>query len=248
MSRGRGQQRFLNAQLGFLTEPKHQGQRVSGWHPWSVASLARPKSGRQPGGLHLANIAQSRKRFVLSSSSSGAYSSGPDRVGLASEAALHGLVSRRPTPELRLLSLIFGARSEIIRRNLVDTRYLRAYGKSKHSQDTDRADTRTEAIFPKGTFGRSSAFAQGQDRAIDQALFRIGSSLAECIASGGGRPETTLFPPELRVFLTCLRNAVSAENAGNEAHGCRGNVVHTARELSVSRNTVYRELRRSGLR
>jgi transcriptional regulator of acetoin/glycerol metabolism len=29
---------------------------------------------------------------------------------------------------------------------------------------------------------------------------------------------------------------------------CHGNVVHTARELSVSRNTVYRELRRSGLR
>ena len=27
---------------------------------------------------------------------------------------------------------------------------------------------------------------------------------------------------------------------------CHGNVVHTARELSVSRNTVYRELRRSG--
>ncbi|HEY4814333.1 MAG TPA: sigma-54-dependent Fis family transcriptional regulator [Chthoniobacterales bacterium] len=29
---------------------------------------------------------------------------------------------------------------------------------------------------------------------------------------------------------------------------CHGNVVHTARELAVSRNTVYRELRRSGLR
>ena len=29
---------------------------------------------------------------------------------------------------------------------------------------------------------------------------------------------------------------------------CNGNVVHTARELAVSRNTVYRELRRSGLR
>jgi transcriptional regulator of acetoin/glycerol metabolism len=27
---------------------------------------------------------------------------------------------------------------------------------------------------------------------------------------------------------------------------CNGNVVHTARELAVSRNTVYRELRRSG--
>jgi transcriptional regulator of acetoin/glycerol metabolism len=29
---------------------------------------------------------------------------------------------------------------------------------------------------------------------------------------------------------------------------CHGNVVHTARELAISRNTVYRELRRSGLR
>jgi sigma-54 dependent transcriptional regulator, acetoin dehydrogenase operon transcriptional activator AcoR len=29
---------------------------------------------------------------------------------------------------------------------------------------------------------------------------------------------------------------------------CHGNVVHTAKELAVSRNTVYRELRRSGLR
>ncbi len=29
---------------------------------------------------------------------------------------------------------------------------------------------------------------------------------------------------------------------------CDGNVVHTARELAVSRNTVYRQLRRSGLR
>jgi sigma-54 dependent transcriptional regulator, acetoin dehydrogenase operon transcriptional activator AcoR len=29
---------------------------------------------------------------------------------------------------------------------------------------------------------------------------------------------------------------------------CHGNVVHTAKELAISRNTVYRELRRSGLR
>jgi transcriptional regulator of acetoin/glycerol metabolism len=31
-------------------------------------------------------------------------------------------------------------------------------------------------------------------------------------------------------------------------HRCHGNVMHTAKELAVSRNTVYRELRRSGLR
>src|SRR5260370_9888744 len=29
---------------------------------------------------------------------------------------------------------------------------------------------------------------------------------------------------------------------------CHGNVMHTAKELAVSRNTVYRELRRSGVR
>jgi hypothetical protein len=124
------------------------------------------------------------------------------------------LFPRRSTPESRLSSLIFGARSEIIRWTWIDTRYLRAYGKSKHSQDTDRASTCAEAINEKGTSSRCSAIAQGQNRTIDQALLRTGSSLAERIAGSCGRSPTPLFPPEPRAFLTRLRNAGSA---GNEA-------------------------------
>jgi hypothetical protein len=82
-----------------------------------------------------------------------------------------------------------------------------AYGKSKHSQDTDRASTRAEAINQKGTFGHGSALAQGQDRTIDQALPRAGSSLAECVASSCGRHPAALFPPELRTFFTRVGSA-----------------------------------------
>ena len=126
-------------------------------------------------------------------------------------------ILRRSTPESRLSAVIFGARSEIVRRTRVDTRYFRAYGKSKHSQDTDRASTCAEAINEKGTFGRCSAIAQGQNRTIDQALPRTGSSLAECIAGSCRRSATTLFPPELRAFFTRVTNAGIAGNAGNEA-------------------------------
>ena len=90
---------------------------------------------------------------------------------------------------------------------------MRAYGKSKHSQDTDGAGTCAEAINQKRTFGRCSAFAQGQNRTIDQALPAAGSSLAECVAGGGGGPPTTLFPPELRTFLTRVGNAGNAERS-----------------------------------
>jgi hypothetical protein len=97
--------------------------------------------------------------------------------------------------ESRLSSLIFSARSEIIRSERSVARYLRAYGKSKHSQDTDRAGTRPEAIKQKRTFGRRWALAQGQNWTIDQAVPGAGSSLAERIASGrSGRP-TTYFSP-----------------------------------------------------
>ena len=57
-----------------------------------------------------------------------------------------------------------------------DACYLPAYGKSKHSQDTDRAGTRAEAIDQKGTFRRGSALAEGQDRTIDQPLLGTRSS------------------------------------------------------------------------
>jgi hypothetical protein len=113
-------------------------------------------------------------------------------------------VSRRSAPESRHSSLIFGARSEIIRWTWINARYLRPYGKSKHSQDTDRASTCAEAITQKATFCRGSAFAEGQDRTIDQPVPGTRSSLAECIASSRGRPPTTVFPPELRAFLGCL--------------------------------------------
>ena len=113
-------------------------------------------------------------------------------------------VSRRSAPESRHSSLIFGAQSEIIRWTWIDARYLRAYGKSKHSQDTDRASTCAAAINQKGTFRRGSAFAEGQDRTIDQPVPETRSSLAECIASSCGRSPTTFFPPELRAFLPRL--------------------------------------------
>jgi hypothetical protein len=84
------------------------------------------------------------------------------------------------------------------------------YGKSKHSQDTDRASTCAEAIDQKGTLSRSSALTQGQNGTIDQALPGAGSCLAECVASSCGRHPTTLFPSELRAFFTRLRNVVNA--------------------------------------
>jgi hypothetical protein len=113
--------------------------------------------------------------------------------------------SRRSAVESRLSSLIFGARSEIIRWTWIDARYLPAYGKSKHSQDTDRASTCAEAITQKGTFCRGSAFAEGQDSTIDRPVPGTRSSLAKCIASSCGRPPTTLFPPELRAFLSRVK-------------------------------------------
>ena len=117
--------------------------------------------------------------------------------------------SRRLAPESRHSSLIFGARSEIIRWTRIDARYLRAYGKSKHSQDTDRASTCAEAIDQKGTLSRSSALTQGQNGTIDQALPGAGSCLAECVASSCGRHPTTLVPPELRTFFTRVGNSVN---------------------------------------
>ena len=127
--------------------------------------------------------------------------------------------SRRLAPESRHSSLIFGARSEIIRWTRIDARYLRAYGKSKHSQDTDRASTCAEAIAQKGTFRRGSAFAEGQDRTIDQPVPGTRSSLAECLASSCGRPPTTLFPPELRDFLSRVRNARAPGHIRNLPRG-----------------------------
>jgi hypothetical protein len=81
---------------------------------------------------------------------------------------------------------------------------LRAYGKSKYQQDTDRAGTRTEAIVKKGTIARS-ALNQGQNGTIDPTLPGTWSSLAKRIASGcGGSPTTLVPPPELRTFLARL--------------------------------------------
>ena len=115
-------------------------------------------------------------------------------------------VSRRLAPESRLLSPFFGARSEIIRWSSIDARYLRAYGKSKYQQDTDRAGTRAEAIIKKGTLA-CSALNQGQNGTIDPTLPGTRSSLAERIASGCGRSPATLFAaPAGTLPVTCLRN------------------------------------------
>ena len=84
--------------------------------------------------------------------------------------------------------------------------YLRAYGKSKYQQDTDRAGTRAEAIIKKGTLTRS-ALNQGQNGTIDPTLPGTRSSLAERIASGCGRSPATLFAPPAGTLLTCMRNA-----------------------------------------
>ena len=138
---------------------------------------------------------------------------------------------------------------------------LRAYGKSKHSQDTDRTGTRAEATDQKGTFSRCSALAQGQNRTIDQALPGTGSSLAECVASCCGRHPTALFPPEVRTFLTSLRNArerrecqerrnpigLASEAALHARRGCSPLTSHFSVRVSLGKQASADETVKRGV-